>query len=75
LGLYGAYRHTRPAKIDVRVLSATNCDLAAAVAARTFRDDLYYRLAAFPIRLPPLRERREDISIWEEQAGTASDSG
>jgi transcriptional regulator with GAF, ATPase, and Fis domain len=52
---------TRPSKVDVRVISATNRNLKAALAGNTFRPDLYYRLAAFPIRLSPLRERREDI--------------
>jgi formate hydrogenlyase transcriptional activator len=56
----------RTIRVDVRIVTATNCDLAQLVRERKFRTDLYYRLNVFPITLPPLRERRDDMVqlVW-----------
>jgi DNA-binding NtrC family response regulator len=50
-------------KVDVRVIAATNIDIKTAIAQKTFREDLYYRLNGFTLRMPPLRERTEEIPI------------
>ena len=58
---------TRELKVDLRIISATNKDLAGAIEKGVFRSDLFYRIAGFTLAIPPLRERKEDIPLFIEQ--------
>ncbi|MBD5279480.1 MAG: sigma-54-dependent Fis family transcriptional regulator [Bacteroides sp.] len=60
---FEALGDSRPKRVDIRAVCATNADLPAMVSERTFREDLYYRINLITLRLPPLRERRDDIPL------------
>jgi two-component system, NtrC family, response regulator AtoC len=65
-GTFSRLGSRSPMKVDVRVIAATNINMKEAMAQKTFREDLYYRLNGFTLSIPPLRERREEISVLAE---------
>jgi len=65
-GTFSRLGSRSPMKVDVRVIAATNINMKEAMAQKTFREDLYYRLNGFTLSIPPLRERREEIPVLSE---------
>jgi transcriptional regulator with PAS, ATPase and Fis domain len=65
-GTFSRLGSRSPMKVDVRVIAATNINMKEAMAQKTFREDLYYRLNGFTLNIPPLRERREEIPVLAE---------